>query len=62
MGNLMAALDAVNRRFGKRSVFVAAEGTGRNDTETGQDWAMRRQMKSPAYTTRWEDLVTVYAR
>ena len=59
---LMGALDAVNRRFGKRSVFMAAEGTGRHGTETGQDWAMRRQMKSPAYTTRWEDLVTVYAR
>lgn len=67
MDELMAALDAVNRRFGKRrfgkrSVFMAAEGVGRQDTETGQDWAMRRQMKSPAYTTRWEDLVTVYAR
>lgn len=62
MDGLMAALDAVNRRFGKRSVVFAAEGTGHNGTETGQEWAMRRQMKSPAYTTRWEDLVTVYAR
>ena len=62
MDDLMVALDAVNRRFGKRSVFLAAEGIGRHGTETGQDWAMRRQMKSPAYTTRWEDLVTVYAR
>ena len=62
MHDLMEALDRVNRRFGKRSVFVAAEGSGHQDTETGQDWAMRRERKSPAYTTRWEDLVTVYAR
>lgn len=62
MDDLMAALDRVNGRFGKRTVFMAAEGSGREDTETGQEWAMRRTRKSPAYTTRWEDLVTVYAR
>jgi DNA polymerase V len=62
---LMDALDAVNRRFGKRTVTLAAEGTGgaggRHDTETGQDWAMRRQHKSPAYTTRWTDLPIFHA-
>ena len=60
---VMEALDRVNARFGKRTVTFGTEGTVRHhDTETGQAWAMRRQMRSPAYTTRWEDAVTVYAR
>ena len=59
----MATIDRINHRFGKRTVVHGAEGTRRtHDTETGQDWAMRRGRKSPAYTTRWEDLVTFYAR
>lgn len=58
---LLSALDSLNRRFGKRTVFFAAEGVGGADTETGQAWAMRQQHKSPAYTTRWTDLPTVYA-
>ena len=60
---LMGALDRVNARFGKRTVVFGREGTRRtHGTETGQAWAMRRQRQSPAYTTRWEDMPTVYAR
>jgi DNA polymerase V len=65
---LMGAVDRANRRFGRRSVTFAAEGTfpeeGARDagadeegeTETGQPWAMRQQLRSPAYTTRWGEL------
>jgi DNA polymerase V len=63
LGELMAAVDAINGRFGKRTIVHGSEGTRRtHDTETGQAWAMRRERRSPAYTTRWDDLVTVYAR
>jgi DNA polymerase V len=63
LGELMGVIDRINDRFGKRTVVHGAEGTRRHhETETGQDWAMKRQRKSPAYTTRWDDLVTLYAR
>lgn len=63
LANLMATMDRINQRFGKRTLVHGAEGTRReHDTETGHDWAMRRRMRSPAYTTRWDDLVTVHAR
>jgi DNA polymerase V len=63
LADLMETVDRINQRFGKRTVVHGAEGTRRShDTETGHDWAMRRRMRSPAYTTRWDDLATVYAR
>jgi DNA polymerase V len=62
MDALLAAVDALNRRYGRRSVTFGAEGTGREATETGQAWAMRRGRKSPAYTTRWAELPVFYAR
>jgi DNA polymerase V len=63
LARAMEALDRVNQRFGKRTVVHGAEGTRRHhDTETGQDGAMPRRLRSPAYTTRWEDLVTLHAR
>ena len=45
---LMQVIDALNQRK-RHDVFLAAQGIG-------QPWAMRRDMLSPAYTTRWEDL------
>ena len=59
---LLAAVDALNRRFGRRSVTFASEGVGRAATETGQAWAMRRGRQSPAYTTRWAELPVFFAR
>ena len=49
---LMETLDGINRRLGKRSVFFAGEGTRRV-------WLMKRGMTTNAYTTRWEELMTV---
>lgn len=49
---LMATVDQLNQTFGKKSVFFAREGTQ-------QAWAMKRQNVTPAYTTKWSDLVVV---
>lgn len=49
---VMAALDAVNARFGKKTLVTASEGTSRA-------WAMRAEHRSPRYTTRLSDLPVV---
>jgi len=50
---LMAAMDRVNRQFGRGSVSVGSAG-GR-----APSWRMRQALCSPAYTTRWADLPVV---
>ena len=47
---LSAALDAVNAKFGRGTVFLAASGTKR-------PWRMERDMLSPCPTTRWSDIL-----
>jgi DNA polymerase V len=47
--NLMTTLDSLNRKFGKGTIKLASEGTNRS-------WVMRRDLKSPNYTTDWSDL------
>ena len=62
---LMEALDAANRRFGKRAGVVAAQGCPsilrrtRDGSPEAPGWEMRRERMSPRYTTRWDELVTV---
>ena len=46
---LMQVMDSVNRRMGKGSMTIAASGAT-------QRWAMRRDSKSPSYTTDWNEL------
>lgn len=46
----MDVFDNINARFGRKTAFLAAQGCN----STG--WEMQGQLKSPAYTTRWEDL------
>lgn len=48
---LMAVLDEINH-CGKAKVFFAAKGLQ-------QDWAMKRQLLSPAYTTKWAEIPKV---
>lgn len=47
---LMAALDGVNRQFGRGSVRVGTAGAA------SPGWGLRSEMRSPAYTTRWDAL------
>lgn len=45
----MRVIDQINRKMGKGSVSIAAEGIH-------QRWAMRRERKSPDYTCDWNEL------
>ena len=48
---LMDSLDQIHKRaLGK--LFFAAQGTR-------QGWSMKRELLSPAYTTRWSDIPKV---
>lgn len=47
--NVMQVFDALNRRFGANTVSIAAAGIH-------QEWGMRREAKTPNYTTRWDEL------
>ena len=51
---LMSALDAVNSRFGRGSLFPAAMGIRR-------EWSTKFEMRTPRYTTRWDELPVVRA-
>jgi DNA polymerase V len=46
---MMRVMDAINRKMGPGSVTVAASGIQ-------QRWKMRRERKSPSYTTEWSEL------
>tara|TARA_R110002033_G_scaffold84545_2_gene135148 strand:- start:142 stop:429 length:288 start_codon:yes stop_codon:yes gene_type:complete len=43
---MMAVLDKLNNRYGRDTVFVAAQGIE-------HQWAMRRDFLTPQYTTSW---------
>lgn len=49
---LMALMDRVNQRYGHQRLMVA-------NTGIRPGWTMRRDFKSPAYTTRWADIPQV---
>ncbi|MCO1336626.1 Y-family DNA polymerase [Microbulbifer sp. OS29] len=51
-GEAMQAIDHINQRFGRGTLFLGAEGIKKK-------WKMRQQHKSPAYTTRWDELPEV---
>ncbi len=46
---LMTVLDAINQAHGRHTIHYASQALGGN-------WRMRQNLKSPAYTTRWECL------
>ena len=54
MAVVSETMDKINKDFGANTVFFAAAGTRRN-------WSMKREKKSPHYTTDWEDLPHVKA-
>ena len=51
---LMAAMDAINGRWGRGTMRVAAEGIDKA-------WRMKRGKLSPRYTTEWTELPPVRA-
>jgi DNA polymerase V len=49
---LMAAIDEINRRMGSGTLTLAATGIRRH-------WSTQAQMRTPRYTTRWDEVVRV---
>lgn len=49
----MALLDRVNEKFGKNTLFLAAEGLKK-------PWQPKREKCSARYTTRWNEILTIY--
>ena len=51
----MAALDALNERFGRDTVHLGSSGLVRR-------WAMLSENRTPRYTTSWTELPKVMAK
>jgi len=49
--HLMEAVDRINREHGKGAIGLAAAGLPGE-----REWTMKRQNRSPRYTTRWDEL------
>ena len=49
----MDLLDTANHKFGYKVLQFASEGID-------QGWQMKREMRTPCFTTRWSDLLTIY--
>jgi DNA polymerase V len=49
---ITAIMDSINARMGKGKIKFAIQGTQRS-------WKMRQEKLSPAYTTKWDDLLTI---
>lgn len=50
----MQTLNAANKRFGYGMVFFDSQGV-----KDAAEWYMRREMMSPLYTARWEEVPAV---
>jgi len=51
---LMSAMDAINAKFGKETIKLASSGIERK-------WTLKAEMRSPRYTTMWDELPIVKA-
>ncbi|MEQ7918245.1 translesion error-prone DNA polymerase V subunit UmuC [Xanthomonas sp. WHRI 1810A] len=52
---VMGVLDEINARWGRGTLRVAS-------VRINPEWGMRREMKSPSFTTRMDELWTVYCK
>ncbi len=57
---LMAAMDALNNRFGRDSVRLGSTAAASNGSDVAV-WATRQERRSPRYTTRWNEMPVVRA-
>ncbi len=55
--SLMLAMDTLNRRFGRGTIFAGSAGTGGQRRR----WVMKQELKTPNYTTDWNELPLVRA-
>ena len=56
-GQLMSTMDKLNDRFGRGTVIVASAGLEGKK----RSWAMRQELLTPQYTTRWDQLPVAVA-
>jgi DNA polymerase V len=56
---LMAAMDALNRRFGRGAVRVGSTATAFATDSGAASWSVRQDRRTPRYTTRWEEMPLV---
>lgn len=54
---LMQTMDTINQRMGRDTVFIGTMGV-KQQTHT---WHVRRNLRSPRYTTRWDELAHILA-
>jgi DNA polymerase V len=54
--NIGPLLEDISRRYGRGSI-----GLGHGGIRGGPDWTMKRGMRSPRYTTHWDELPLVKA-
>lgn len=52
---LMNVIDSINKRYGKETIRLAVTGIK-------PKWVMRRERRSPRYTTNWQELPIVKAK
>lgn len=52
---VMGLIDGINQKYGPKTMRLAAEGFRKS-------WSMKRQLKSPHYTTRWSELPVAYLK
>ncbi|MCB1172445.1 MAG: Y-family DNA polymerase [Leptospiraceae bacterium] len=52
---LMAALDTIQQRFGRRRIFMASSGI-----PARRQWQTRAALRSPRFTTCWQELPEVF--
>jgi DNA polymerase V len=53
-GRLISAMDGLNQRFGLGTVTLETAGVA-----CGKQWSMKQERRTPLYTTRWDELLTV---
>ena len=51
-GQLMGTMDKLNDRYGRGTVLLASAGLEGKK----RSWAMRQNLLTPQYTTRWDEL------
>ena len=49
---IMKTLDAVNSKYGRDTLKIAAQGSG-------EKWKLRQEKLSPCYTTKWDEIITI---
>ena len=54
----MAAMDALNNRFGRDSVRLGSTSIASSGADVAV-WATKQERRSPRYTTRWSEIPIV---